>query len=284
MATDFYPPFIGGAERQTYLLSRELAARGHQVSVATVWHEGLPERQEDSGVHVHRLKGMTTRVPWFSADPARRYHPPFPEPAIVLGLHRSIKRARPDVVHAGGWIVYSCAAALLGKRIPLLLSVRDYGYGCAVRTLLRDGRICAGPAAIKCLTHAAHVYRGPKAIAAVLGVFGGRALLTRRVDATHAISTYVQRTVARDVLGSRGRIPANRQVTIPDVVDGSLTGGDRARPIQRYLQELPAEPYILFVGALQEHKGVTVLLAAYQRLTAPPPLVLVGTVWPDTPR
>jgi hypothetical protein len=30
MAADFYPPFLGGLERQAQLLSRELVARGQE--------------------------------------------------------------------------------------------------------------------------------------------------------------------------------------------------------------------------------------------------------------
>ena len=50
------------------------------------------------------------------------------------------------------------------------------------------------------------------------------------------------------------------------------------------LDRLPAEAYILFVGALAPHKGILPLLAAYQRLDSPPPLVLIGTIWPNTPK
>src|SRR5262249_27014223 len=46
LASDFYAPFIGGAERQVQYLATEMAQRGHQTSVATVWHEGLPEHEE----------------------------------------------------------------------------------------------------------------------------------------------------------------------------------------------------------------------------------------------
>ena len=42
LASDFYPPFIGGAERQVQLLAAALSNRGHAVDVATVWHEGQP--------------------------------------------------------------------------------------------------------------------------------------------------------------------------------------------------------------------------------------------------
>ena len=77
MASDFYPPFIGGAERQVQLLGQELHLRGHTVGVATVWHSGQPQQQDDAGVDVRRIKGLTTRVAWFSKDPLRRFHPPF---------------------------------------------------------------------------------------------------------------------------------------------------------------------------------------------------------------
>src|SRR5262250_1201645 len=112
MASDFYPPFIGGAERQMQLLGQELVLAGHEVDMATVWHTGLDEQQDDRGVQVHRLKGLLTAVPWFSSDPRRRFHPPFPEPGIAWGLRRLIAQQRPDVVHASGWIAHSCAAAL----------------------------------------------------------------------------------------------------------------------------------------------------------------------------
>ena len=49
------------------------------------------------------------------------------------------------------------------------------------------------------------------------------------------------------------------------------------------MTQLPAEPYILFVGALARHKGLHTLLAGYRRLDPAPPLLLIGTTWPDTP-
>jgi len=283
MASDFYPPFIGGAERQVQLLSRELVLRGHTVGVATVWHDGLPEREQDAGVHVWRLKGLTTRVAWFSKDPRRRFHPPFPDPGMVWELRRLVRRWRPDVVHAHGWIGYSCAAALLGATTPLVLSVRDYGYTCALRTLLHNGQVCDGPAPAKCLACAGRSYGLPKSAASVGGVFAGRALLTRKIGATHSVSTFVQQTVRRDLLGKRTS-KLDRD-SIPDIVVPSfLVESADAALDHAYTDRLPDRPYILFVGALQPHKGLGPLLAAYARLENPPPLVLIGSVWPETPK
>lgn len=285
MASDFYAPFIGGSERQVQLLGKELVRRGHEVGVATVWHVGLPECQTDFGMSVHRLKGLVTRSPRRTRDQKRRYHPPFPDPGIVWRLRRLVRQYQPDVMHAHGWIAYSCAVALIGTDIPLLISARDYGYSCAIRTLLHRGRICDGPAPGKCVRCASHSYEVPKALVAVAGVLGGRGLLTWRTAAIHSISTFVEQIVWRDLLAPLGHGPQPQTVIIHDPADTgcSAFAGERT-PDHPCLARLPTEPYILFVGALQAHKGLQPLLAAYERLAAPPPLVLIGTVWPDTPR
>src|SRR5918999_2264168 len=282
MASDFYPPFIGGAERQVQLLSKELVGRGYEVHVATVWHKGLPEDEDDEGVSVHRLKALATRVPWFSKDPKRRFHPPFPDPGMIVGLRRLIGRIRPDIVHAHGWVAYSCAPALLRSDIPLVLSVRDYGYTCAKRTMLYRGAACAGPALAKCLRCATEPYGPAKAIAAVAGVFSGKALLLSKAMATHSITSYVREVTQRDLIGGGARGQKPGEDTIPDFVIPSFLAPP-PHDAQLSSDWLPSEPYILFVGALQSHKGIHALLSAYESLEDRPPLVLVGTRWPETP-
>lgn len=284
MVSDFYPPFIGGAERQVQLLSRELSLRGHQVDVATVWHKGLQKVEHDADVTVHRLKGLTTSVPWFSSNPNRRYHPPMPDLGIVWGLRRLIRQLKPDIVHCHGWILYSGALATLGTHIPLVASVRDYGYSCATRTMLYKGNICSGPAPTKCLSCAVGRYGTTKGLVSVGGVLGGRPLLTRSLSAAHSVSTYVQRIVQQDILRHRHFSTNTGRDKIPDIVIPSfLERIDERRTLDDYSHLLPKEPFILFVGALQRHKGVQLLLDAYVQLDAPPPLVLIGTPWHDTP-
>ena len=278
MASDFYRPFIGGAERQVEILSKQLHGRGYDMAVATMWHKGLAREENDEGVALHRLSALSTRTARFSGDPGRRYHPPFPDPVMALELRRLIRRFKPDLVHAHGWIAYSCAAALLGSDVPLLISVRDYGYTCATRTMLYNGRTCTGPSPLKCLGCATAKYGRAKAAVAVAGVFGGRPLLTRKIAGAHSITSFVQTVTRRDLLHEARE---SRGVLVPDFVIPSfleLTKGQSTLG-----DALPTEPYILFVGALQAHKGINVLLEAYRRLDVKPPLVLIGTRWPDTP-
>ena len=163
IASDHYPPYIGGAHRQTQLVSRELHKRGHTVNVATVWQPGMQYLEEDDGVKVYRLKQLRTLFTANPRDHNQRHQPPFPDPVTVWELRRLIKELKPEVIHSHGWFSYSCAAALVGMDIPLLISGRDYGYSCATRTLLFHDKVCDGPALAKCLGCAASFYGTRKA-------------------------------------------------------------------------------------------------------------------------
>jgi glycosyltransferase involved in cell wall biosynthesis len=64
---------------------------------------------------------------------------------------------------------------------------------------------------------------------------------------------------------------------VPDDVAATASRGHPA------LAGLP-DRYLLYVGALGRHKGVQVLLGAYQRLKDPLPLVMLGMPWADMPK
>ncbi len=278
LVTDSYPPLIGGATRAAHLLARELVARGHEVCVATITQEGAPSREWFDGVEVRRLHGVTLRLPWFSADPYRRNPPPFPDPETAFRLRRLVRTFGPDLVHAYGWMTYSCAVALLGTDTPMLLSARDYGNICAKRTLVFKGSVCSGPAPAKCAGCASSFYGVPKGLVATVGVLTGRRLLRNRMRALHSVSGWMQEVMHQHLLPS-GRGRALPKAVIPDFRES--VEEHAADP--ELLVQLPDRPFILFVGALRRIKGIDELLAAYARLDSDVPLVLIGTMAPDTP-
>jgi glycosyltransferase involved in cell wall biosynthesis len=285
LATDHYPPHIGGAQIQSRLIARELLHRGHDVVVATVWQNGVAPVEDDDGIPVHRFRQLRT-LPVLVRMRRQHHQPPFPDPITVLGLRRLMRRFKPDVVHSYGWFSYSCAAALLGTNIPLLLTARDYGYSCATRTLLHEGRHCTGPELAKCIRCAAVEYGRSKGLAAAVGVRFSAPLLRRKVRAIHSISSYVQTIVRRDFLDDRKAETTATGSIVHDVI-GSVHEEDVSSEIDgsldRYLVQLPRDPFVLFVGAFRRVKGVVQLLEAYQRLEEPPPLVLIGTLERDSP-
>jgi glycosyltransferase involved in cell wall biosynthesis len=279
LATDHYPPLIGGAQIQSRMLARELRAHGHEVEVATVWQPGLPAREELDGIRVHRLRELRS-LPRL-APSGRQHHPPYPDPVTVVALRRLMKSFRPDIVDSYGWFSYSAAAAATGLDVPLVITARDYAYSCAKRTLLYRGRACGGPGVAKCVGCAGRHYGSAKGAVAALGVLAGRSLLRRKVRGIRSISTYVERIMDRDFGPDRRatvRVIPDMVETVPETRSDDSNGDGRAR-----LQELPDGPFLLFVGALRRVKGVEELLAAYRRLADPPPLVLIGTLEPDSP-
>ena len=281
LVSDAFEPMIGGAERAVKSVATELTARGHAVAVATPWQPGLAAHETLDGIPVHRLRDLTSRIPWISDNPLRHTPPPFPDPEGVLRFRRLIRRFKPDLVHSYGWMTYSCAAALVGSRIPLVLSMHDYGNVCALRTLLHMGREpCTGAAPRKCLRCSTNHYGRVKGAAAVVGVLGSRSLLTRRATGVQCNSRYTRSVTWRDLLAGRARFaPDSLADAVIPPFDDHVPEGEPDRSI---LDRLP-ESYILFVGALRRVKGVHLLLEAHARLTDPPPLVVVGTPEIDTP-
>src|SRR5437660_74800 len=80
MLAQFYPPTVGGEERHVRNLSIELAARGHDVAVATLWQEGAPALECDQGVRIHRIRGSLQRTTALFSEKERQHAPPFPDP------------------------------------------------------------------------------------------------------------------------------------------------------------------------------------------------------------
>jgi glycosyltransferase involved in cell wall biosynthesis len=280
LATDHYPPFIGGAHRQAQLIARAMAERGHEVAVATPWHGGLPRVEEEAGVAVHRVRQLRTAFPFMVRDERQRHQPPFPDPLTVVGLRRLVAEFEPEIVHAYGWFAFSVAAALGRRKVPLLISARDYGYFCATRTLLRKGEPCSGPAPLKCMACSNDYYGAGKGWLAAAGVYASKPLLARKLTGLHSVSSFVHDVTVRNLglpeEGGEGLV----EVTIPSFQEvPSSEGVD----IEHWLGRLPEEPFILFVGAFRKVKGLETLFEAYRRLSSPPPLVLMGTFERDSP-
>lgn len=279
IVTDSYWPLIGGANRSIELLAHNLARRGHSVTIATAWQEGVPLVEDRGAVRVHRLRDLTSRMGWISEDPYKHNPPPFPDPEGVWRLRRLIDQLEPDIVHAYGWLTHSTAVALLGKKIPLLLSARGYGNICAVHNLARKepgGRevICEGPAPLKCLACSSLTYGAAKGTAAVVGVFGSGPVLRRKITAIHSVSRFVAAKMDRFL-----RLEGAHNAVIPNFHEDAS-----GQPVDdEILGRLPEEPFILYVGAFRRIKGIEELFAAYEQLEDPPPLVLAGTPAPDTP-
>lgn len=273
MICDFYPPFVGGVEILVSSLARELVRRGHDVSVATLAAEGLAPVEDDAGVRVHRIASTTQRAERLFATSARPWAPPAPDPGAVAGLRRVLARERPDVVHGHDWLARSFLPLKRRAGPRLVMSLHYFTLSCPKKSLMREGRVCSGPGLAKCLACAGRHYGAGKGAVVVAGQRAFARAEAALVDLFVPVSAAA---AAGNGLAAAG-LP---YVVVPNLV----AAAPDPSPYERLLRELPREPFLLFVGDVRGDKGVQVLLDAHARLARRPALVLMGKVWPDTPR
>ena len=269
--TDLFEPFIGGMEQHVKTLSRELAQRGHDVTVATAHLPGTAVNETVDGFRIRRITGWCGRAlaGWYERVEAP-FHPPVPDPGVVAALKRIIEESRPDVVHAHGWITYSCLAIARHQRLALVVTLHDHSFACARKTLMHKGlEVCAGPRLDVCLRCAPGQYGIVKGAALTMGLRAARPL-HNRVESWVAISRFVADS-------SRCAMPHGCTISVIPPTSAQPPPGRRPA-------WLPADGYALFVGALGRHKGLNWLLDAYAGGGFRRPLVVVGTTQHDTPR
>lgn len=274
MLSQFYPPTVGGEERHVQDLSVALAARGHDVAVATLWHAGLPEREVDRGVRLHRVRGTMQRAKQLFIESERRHAPPFPDPELTLALRRVVAEERPQVVHAHNWLVHSFLPIKPWSGARLVMSLHDYSLVCAKKSLVYRDAPCSGPGFAKCLGCASRHYGAAKGIPTTLANWGMGVVERAAVDMFVTVS---QATAAGNgLVGSR----------LPFQVIPNFLSDDLAAPgsgWDEYMAQLPDEEFLLFVGDLRPFKGIDVLLRAYAGMAGAPPLVLIGQITQDAP-
>jgi glycosyltransferase involved in cell wall biosynthesis len=274
MLSQFYPPIIGGEERHVKVLSEALAARGHDVAVATTQPGAEPCYEARGGVSIHRMSGTLRRGRFIFADSQRRHVPPFPDPELVYQLSEIIRVEKPDIIHAHNWLVHSYLPLQVLDRRPLVLSLHDYGSVCAKKNLMHAGEPCGGPELRKCLPCASEHYGSLKGLVTVLANRSCMKLVMPRVDLCLPVSN----AVASRCGLKEGGIPFEVVPTFMSDDVQHLQSG-----YEELIARLPNDDFLLFVGDLTRLKGLHTLLHAYRELAPKNPLVLIGRRCKDTP-
>lgn len=269
MLAQSFAPIVGGEERVVEDLSRELVARGHEVSIATLQQPGESPPEEVNGARVYALRSTSYRVTQSHQDTERRHAPPAPDPETVLDLQRVLRRERPQVVHAHNWIVHSYLPLARGSHSALVLSLHDYGLICATKRLRRHDEVCSGPAPVKCQICASEHYGLTKGLVAASGTRSRESRLRRNVDVFLPVSSTVE------------DLCRMREDDVSQVIPNFIGELPEPAPGDPRLAELPEGPFILFFGDATEDKGAWHLAEAYRQLEDPPPLVMVGRCYID---
>lgn len=259
LVADFYPPMPGGLEAHVQRLARELVRTGHEVRVVAGGAASMP--MTDEGISIQRVD---LSVPLVYTQPGRAFHPPWADQDFRQAVALAAREFDPHVIHAHGWCAFSAAAAA-GPRLPLVVTLHDYGLCCPKKNLLRGDAECSTGRGLNCL-------RCP----------GAEQGTAKRV----VLSTALARTVP-DLVAQVARFiavshhVAERHATLGTAGEWGLTG--KLSVIPNFI-DLPPEPYtepagngVLFVGPADRHKGLPVLLRARAQFPPSVRTEVVGT-------
>ncbi len=267
MLAQFYPPIIGGEERHVRNLSIELAARGHEVIVATLWQEGVAAFECEQGVRIYHIRGSMQRTTAIFSDKERQHAPPFPDPEVLWALRRIIIRERPDIIHAHNWIVHSFTPLKAWSKAKLVVTLHDSSLICAQKRYMYHEAVCSGPSLMKCLECAAGHYGFAMGTPITLANWLWGKVERQAVDMFLPVSNAIAEVTQMAKQGLPYRVIPN---FVPNDVDRLSSD---TNPL---LAQLPKDRYLLFVGDLTRDKGVEVLLQAYAEMESQVPLVLIG--------
>jgi glycosyltransferase involved in cell wall biosynthesis len=243
--------------------------------VATQWVPDTAPFELDGAVRVHRIVGSMQRIGGLFRESERRHAPPFPDPEMTIGLRRMVKYEEPDIVHAHNWLWSSYVPIKKWCGAPLVVTLHDYSLVCAKKNHMQDGAICAGPRLSTCIPCAKQHYGPIKGTVTATSLVPFSWLTRHTVDKFIVVSKAVAKYNNLDQFGVPYEVIPN---FVPDDVETIATPADRLA----CLDNLPSE-FILFCGDLIRLKGIEVLFDAYRQLSSPPPLVLIGRSFPETP-
>lgn len=268
MLSSTYPPHLGGVAVHVQSLSKRLSAIGHEVTVCAPLQRGWPRHEQENGVKVYRLEGFFQRLPLLYKDPTRKWPPPARDWLIMRKLEQLIKEEKPDVIHAHGWILYSMPSLVKTLKIPLVATLHGYDFFCPRATLMRGNSICDHPLTKDCIRCISDTHGPIRALAAYYGTKINKNKL-KSVDRLIAVSLSIKEAYIK-YLGLKDE----DIIVVPNFYEP-----DRNEGVNQDAN-LP-DDFVLFVGWLMPHKGVDVLIDAYQKLDTPTKLVLVGIKHPD---
>jgi len=247
LATEVYPPRAGGAGWSTRALALGLRAAGHDVAVVTT----SPGPPTLDGVAVERL----------AVSGRKRVHAP-------RAFAAALSRRSWDVVHAQhGLSALGCLGAESAP--PVVVTVRDYWPTCFWSTRISRGALCPACGVrpmMRCVSGRVPL---PAPLSWAVLPYMRHDLREKREALRRAGAVLA---VSEAVAGELRRDTGCAVVVVPNVVDG-----EEARTVARGEPSLPLPAeFLLFVGKLEDNKGLSMLLPAVAAARTGLPLVVLG--------
>ena len=255
-----YPDRIGGVEVHTYELARALSVQ-HEVAVLT------PSTESSRDFALHGVDVRQVRADVESPSGHR---------AMLTALEDLLRTATPDVVHFQHLGLSDVLAQAMFERVrtaglPCVLSLHDYWYMCPRYTLVDwRGRFCPGPAPARCGRCCGWRTKNPwRWYTRRRAQLARRLAFTRLLTDCSVVAPVSEHVAARYLAFGA---PRDRMVVVaPGIRVPATSAAEPVMPAPRLV--------VAFLGQVQPHKGVAVLLKALARVRVP----AVLEVWGEGP-
>lgn len=248
-----YPPNIGGTEIYVKSLAECLSKLSYNVIVCMLGQEDISSIKENKNLTIYRMGGILQKIPILFKGVSRTASLPIPDPILIKKISDIIKNQQPDIIHAHGWMLYSAIYLKKKFNIPLIATIHDYGFICPKKTLMKGNIICNKCFTNDCIHCSKEQFGSTVSLFRYLGVIYQKSNL-KYVDRFIAVSPFVKDMHSK-------YIDKNRITVIPNFYyaneKGAVTNKDSI---------ILPDDFILFVGSLTHHKGVDILINAFNMI------------------
>lgn len=258
----FPPESRGGSESYACDVAQRQRAQGSKVEVLSGskhWRERLTlEHDEIDGLPVHRLH----RDDLYFDHHAKMWHP-----GVEQTFVRLLRELRPAVVHVHHWVRLTCNLVELCWRngVPAVVTLHDYYTSCPRAFRRRAGdeacrRVLSAASCGDCVPR--HGYEPRAEIDAGIELYADH----YRAELSLAAAVLVAVGSTADLLAMTTGVPRDRYQVLP------LGYKPRFSGLPALAAPLAGAPLrFAFWGGIGRHKGVDVLLRAFQRVVAARP-------------
>lgn len=285
LVSDVFPPKCGGSGWSSFYLAQALRQRGHVVKVV-VPKEGKEFGQaerEYGGLEITEFIYPAAKIPFVrNYTRNERLYPRF-----AAFLETFFKEHQIEIAHGQHYLTIPptvMATRLLN--IPSVATVRDYWPVCYWTTHLRGQQVCPGCSELNRLKCLPANQGALGVVAAPVSLYMGANLKLKQrwlaqADATLAVSQYIAGKLAPFVPDDRLHVLPN--FVDLDELDREAQGKSEVRSqlrVQSSESEIPqssmGEPFLLYVGKLEENKGVRLLLDLLRQVRPELPTLIAG--------
>ena len=233
------PQILGGAVLYLNALRQYLEGKGHSCQVLA-----FPEESSPTGGDVIRIERKKRHA--FAEKVVAKLDSDF---HLYRQLRRSFKRLRPDIIHIHNYTSGGNAVLLACAGIPTVHTVHDVSILCprSGRSLDAHGNLCLAHFGFGCRRRGCASYR----------VFFEHALFRESVK-RYALRAHVDRLIVHShLLAERLKAYGVQPLPLPRFVDiEAFPFVPKDEPSQR----------LLFVGYMDDTKGLKPLLQAFRRV------------------